>query len=75
MESVTISLDEQTLAATRARAAAAGRSLDEFIDGLLREDVSASARRPWVQEAFALADRLGCRSQGPRWTREELHER
>lgn len=74
MPNVTISLDEETLEASRDYALRHGTSLNALIRRLLEQTVTRRSS-DWVEELLAAMDTAEVRSGGRRWTRDELYDR
>jgi hypothetical protein len=74
MPNITLSMDEQTLEASRRYAQEHGLSLNALVRRLLQQTVQRSSTS-WVDECFAQMDRAAANSGGQRWSRDELHQR
>ena len=74
MKKITLTLDDETLEASRAYAARHHTTLDALVDSRL-EKVTAADRRLAVAEMFRLMDAYPGDSRGARWNRGELHGR
>ena len=75
MPNVTLSIDEETLAAGRQYARSHNTSLNRLIRHLLHNAVSDQARRKnWQARFFAHADAAGGDSKGKKWSRGELYD-
>lgn len=70
MRNLTISIDEQTLDASRKYAKARGLSLNALIRNLLRRTVQAGGASR-LEETLRLAKELNIKSDGRRWTRDD----
>ena len=73
MPNVTISLDEETLRASREYASRHGMSLNALIRNTLKSRV-VREEADWLDACFALADRAAASSGGREWKREELYD-
>lgn len=73
MKNITLSMDEDLIAAGRAYARAHDTSLNKLIRALLQRAVTAESGT-WAQECFAKMDRAGGRSRGAAWRREDLYD-
>jgi plasmid stability protein len=74
MANVTISLDDELLANARVLAEQRGTSLNHWI----RELLLTATKEERLRLAERTLDRLQAlrlQSQGPRWTRDQIHER
>jgi plasmid stability protein len=74
MANVTISLDENLLADARQVAARRGTSLNSWIRELLA-NATQEERLRLTEEALDRLQSLQLKSEGPRWTRDQIHER
>lgn len=74
MKNITLSLDEETLAAGRAYAERHNTTLNALVRDLLSRTVRVD-RLAAVDELFRLMDLSPGRSHGQRWTRDDLYER
>ncbi|MDD5307408.1 MAG: hypothetical protein PHU25_08810 [Deltaproteobacteria bacterium] len=74
MPNITISIDEETLRASRRYAQEHKTSLNALIRRMLERTVTR-ASSDWVDECFSLMDEAAVRGGGRRWTRDEIHER
>ena len=72
MRNLTISLDERTLDECRKYARDRGMSMNALIREAILRTISLGAHDK-VEEAFALADKLNLKSEGP-WKRDELYD-
>jgi hypothetical protein len=74
MKHVTITLDEETLAAGQNYAQRHNTTLDEVVTELLRKTV-VTDRKAMAAEMIRLMNLHQGKSTGERWTRDELYER
>lgn len=72
MPNVTISIDEDLLAASREYAKRNQTTLNNLIREMLRIRVSRGGSA-WIDECFALMDSAQVRS-GAKWNRDELYD-
>ena len=73
MPNVTISMDEETLKASREYARRHKTSLNALIRELLAQRVLQRST-DWVDECFALADEAAGSSRGKRWKRDDVYD-
>jgi hypothetical protein len=73
MPNVTISLDEETLKAGREYARRHKTSLNALIRSLLEKTVRRDSTS-WLDECFEAMDATGAKSEGKRWTRDDLYD-
>ena len=73
MPNVTISIDEETLKASREYAKRHKTSLNALIRRLLEQRVRQRST-DWVAECFSLMDQVAASSRGKKWTRDELYD-
>ncbi len=73
MPNITISLDESLLKQGRLYAQKHRTTLNALIREQLKRTVMKE-NNEWLDEIFSLADKLGARSKGPRWKREEIYD-
>ena len=73
MPNVTISLDEETLRASREYASRHGMSLNALIRNTLTSRV-VRQEADWLDDCFALMDRAKVNSGGRSWKREDLYD-
>ena len=71
MKNITLALDEETLAASRAYAERHQTTLNALVRELLSRTVYVD-RAAAVEEMFRVMDRAPGRSRGKRWTRDDL---
>jgi hypothetical protein len=74
MPNITISIDEDTLQASRKYAHDHKTSLNAMIRRMLERAVTRGSS-DWVGEFFSLMDEAAVSGKGRRWTRDEIHER
>jgi hypothetical protein len=74
MKNITLSIDDETLAAGRAYAERHHTTLNALVRELLARTVHVD-RASAVSELFRVMDEAGGRSGGTRWRRDELYER
>jgi len=72
---VTLSIDDETLTRARELATRRGTSLNQMIRDYLEEVASDMSTEEILQELEFLWETGSGKSEGRRWTREELHER
>ncbi len=70
---ITLSVDEQVVAAARQRAAALGTSLNQLVRDYLRSLTDDDDAERWVEEFRRLSGKG--HSNGWRFNRDEIHER
>jgi hypothetical protein len=73
MKNITISIEEEVLAAGREYAKQHNISLNSLIRKLLAQTVLPESQN-WLEECFSLMDQTNANSHGKRWTREELYD-
>ncbi|MGH9394206.1 MAG: DUF6364 family protein [Terriglobales bacterium] len=73
MKNITLSIDEETLAAGRAYAKRHNTSLNQLVRDLLRRNV-VEDREAKIKEMFRLMDEHPGDSHGWKWNREEIYE-
>jgi hypothetical protein len=77
MTTLSIQIDEGTLARAEAKARQRGSSvgdlLRDYLDGLAREELTTCEEA--VQSLLRLSQSVQSGSGGRRWSREEVHER
>jgi hypothetical protein len=76
MRNVTITLDDQTIAWARARAAARNMSLSRFVGEVLHQRMRESAEYERSMQRYLARKPVRLRKRGARYPRrDELHER
>jgi len=73
MPNITISLDEDLLKQGRLYAQKHRTTLNALIRDQLKKTVMRE-NNEWLDEIFSLVDKLGARSKGPRWKREDIYD-
>lgn len=76
MANLTVSIEESVLKEARMKALDEGTSVNALVRSYLEHYVGDAGRQQRVADAlFELADGVEVRHEGPRWTRDSLHER
>jgi hypothetical protein len=73
MPNITISIDEKLLKFGRQYAEKHHTSVNALIRNLLEQTVKPDSTQ-WLDECFALMDRVNARSRGKHWRREDLYD-
>lgn len=73
MKNITLSMDDDLVAAGRTYAREHNTSLNKLVRELLRRTVTPDGSG-WVDECFRKMDNAGGRSAGETWSREDLYD-
>jgi hypothetical protein len=73
MPNITISIDEKLLKSGRQYAQKHQTSVNALVRRLLEQTVKGDSMQ-WLDECFALMDRVNASSRGKRWKREDLYD-
>jgi hypothetical protein len=73
MPNITISIDEKLLNSGREYAQKHQTSVNALIRRLLEQTVTSESKQ-WLDECFAMMDRVSASSEGKHWRREELYD-
>ena len=72
MKNITLSMDEDLLAAGREYARKHNISFNVLVRRLVEQTVSAQ-KDQWLEDVFSLMDQIAVSSGNKRWTRDELY--
>lgn len=72
MKNITLSIDDDVLQSGREYARAHNMSFNVLVRKLIEQTVIPQKDK-WLDDTFALMDRLNAASTGEKWTRDELY--
>ncbi len=72
MKNITLAIDDDTLKVGREYAKKHNMSFNAMVRKLIQQTVRSDSTQ-WLDDTYALMDRLNVSSANEKWTREDLH--